>query len=140
MITIEMVQLIVTILTAVIVPLIGFYVHSTVKATVNEAVNKASKDADERLSAFELTMTASFGDSKTHQKESEMRHDASERRTAFLERQWEALQARTDQQQQFQHEIVRTQEGIAKIMSRMMEHMDNSAEQRPLRTSKRAGD
>ena len=50
-----------------------------------------------------------------------MRHTANEQRIDFLEKQWTALQDRTDQQQRFQHEIIRTQEGITKVLSEMIE-------------------
>ena len=107
------IQMGVSIMTTLFIPVASLW--------MNSIVNAAIKKADDRMTAFELKVSESMGDHKSHVKESEMRHTANEQRIDFLEKQWTALQDRTDQQQRFQHEIIRTQEGITKVLSEMIE-------------------
>jgi hypothetical protein len=104
----ELINLAITLLTAIIAPVVALYVRST--------VDNAVREQTERFNRFELSFTKIMGEHATHVAESEMRHGAHEKRFKFLEDQWQAYQERADRQQIFQREIVATQEGIAKIL------------------------
>jgi len=112
----SVVQTVLSLLSVVVVPIATLWVRSVVDGVV--------KRADDRLTAFELRVSEYMGDHKTHVKESEMRHTANEQRIDFLERQWQSLQERTDAQQRFQHEIVKTQEAITGVLGKMLEKLD----------------
>jgi hypothetical protein len=111
----ETVQATISVISMALVPIVTLWVRSIVDGAV--------KRADDRLSAFELKMSETMGDHKAHIKESELRHTAHEQRLEFLERQWQALHERTDLQQRFQHEIVKTQEAISGILGKMLEKL-----------------
>lgn len=116
---IEIAHLVLTVLIAIAAPSVAFYV----KTTAHNMVEDALKHVDKRLSSFELKTSETLGDHKSHVKESEMRHTANEQRIDYLERQWTALQDRTDAQQRFQHEIVKTQESITAILAKLLEKL-----------------
>jgi hypothetical protein len=108
----QMIQFIVTIITALVVPVVALYVRSTVGSTVDLAIKKT----DERFTAFELKMSESLGQYRTHMRESEIRHDTNERRIAILESHWDNIQQRANQQQIFEKEIASAQDAIAKTI------------------------